>query len=118
MLVASYEQVQFVHQNVAALGYFTGLGAYLLRGETIDRRTSVDLALLELSDSRLLCRALGTSARIGHAARVSRARVIKRESESGFADALPDALHDLEAQARTLRTFVAWPAAGTSTGGR
>jgi rhombotail lipoprotein len=84
MALVSYDQVTHTDQNKLSMGYLTIVGAYVLRGNTQDFATLVDLAVVDPATRSLLLRAGGTHAWHDTTTLVDADRNARKGSSDGF----------------------------------
>ena len=84
MALVSYDQVTHGDDNKLSLGYLTIVGAFVLRGNSHETATLVDLAVVDPATRSLVLRAGGTDQRGGNSTMVDVGRDTRHDSASGF----------------------------------
>ena len=106
IVLLSYDQTQFVDQGLMSLTYWTGLGAYMARGEKNDTQTMFEAVVLDIPSRRMLFRAPGTSTVKGSATLVNKSQGLREDSETGFRQATEDMIRHLDTQLASFRAKV------------
>lgn len=84
MALVSHDQVTHGDDNKLSLGYLTIVGAFVLRGNSHETATLVDLAVVDPATRSLVLRAGGTDQRGGSSTMVDASRDMRHEGASGF----------------------------------
>jgi rhombotail lipoprotein len=84
MALASYDQITHKDDNKLSLGYLTIVGAYLLKGSSLEVATLIDLAVVDPATRSLVLRAGGTDRQHGTSTLVDEQRDSRRASATGF----------------------------------
>ena len=84
MALVSHDQVTHGDDNKLSLGYLTIVGAFVLRGNSHETATLVDLAVVDPATRSLVLRAGGTDQRGGNSTMVDVGRDTRHDSASGF----------------------------------
>jgi rhombotail lipoprotein len=89
MALVSYDQVTYADDNKWSLGYLTIVGAYMVKGNTNDTTTLVDLAVVDPKTRSLVLRAGGTDTHHQNSTLIDSQRDIRLASTASF-DAATD----------------------------
>jgi rhombotail lipoprotein len=84
MAVVSYDQVTYTDDNKWSLGYLTIVGAYVVKGNTNDTTTLVDLAVVDPRTRSLELRAGGTDTHHQNSTMIDSQRDIRLASAASF----------------------------------
>lgn len=84
MALVSYDQVTYTDDNKWSLGYLTIVGAYVVKGNTNDITTLVDLAVVDPKTRSLVLRAGGTDTHHQNSTMINSNRDIRLGSAAGF----------------------------------
>jgi len=84
MALVSYDQVTHGDDNKLSLGYLTIVGAYVLRGNSHDTATLVDLAVIDPATRSLVLRAGGIDTRHGNSTLIDVNRDTRQDSARSF----------------------------------
>lgn len=96
LALASYDQVTYWDQNNWSLGYFTIVGAYMLKGNQHDVVTLMDLAVVDPTSRSILLRAGGTDERGKHTTAADETREARESQVSGFSAATDDLIEHFD----------------------
>jgi rhombotail lipoprotein len=101
--LVSYDQVQ----NAGATGwsflYWTGIGAYVIKGDQYDVLTAVETAVFDVRSRRLLMRAGGMSNSRGAATMVGFSESARAARRQGFEEAIKDMITKLHGEVKAFR---------------
>jgi rhombotail lipoprotein len=95
IVLLSYDQSVVTTQDLAALSYWTIVGAYLIPGEKNDTQTLLDAAVYDIASRKLLFRAPGTSVVKSRDTLISNAERRRENSIEGFQLAAADLTKNL-----------------------
>jgi rhombotail lipoprotein len=109
----SYDQVQFREKTRNSVWYWTGVGAYMAKGDQFDVHTMIESTVIDVKSHRLLFRAAGTSLQHGGATAANVAETTRAARTVGFQQALDQLIPQLQS---SLETFREHARAGTATG--
>jgi rhombotail lipoprotein len=84
MALVSYDQVTYTDDNKWSLGYLTIVGAYVVKGNTNDTTTLVDLAVVDPKTRSLVLRAGGTDTHHQNSTMIDSQRDVRLASTAGF----------------------------------
>ena len=84
MALVSYDQVAYTDDNKWSLGYLTIVGAYVVKGNTNDTTTLVDLAVVDPRTRSLVLRAGGTDTHHQNSTMIDSPRDIRLASGASF----------------------------------
>lgn len=87
MALVSYDQVTHEDPNKWSLGYLTIIGAYVLKGNSHDISTLVDLAVVDPATRSLVIRAGGVDTRQGSSTLIDEARDSREAATAAFSAA-------------------------------
>ncbi len=96
--LVSYDQSQFTDEGLAAITYWTLVGAYVIPGEKNDTHTMVDAAVYDIASRKLLFRAPGLSHRKSRATPVNLSEQLRLDSLAGFTEASDALIKNLDEQ--------------------
>jgi rhombotail lipoprotein len=106
MALVSYDQVTHGDDNKLSLGYLTIVGAYVLRGNSHDTATLVDLAVIDPATRSLVLRAGGTDTRHGNSTLVDVNRDTRQDSASSFRAATAQMIDNFDIALTTFESDV------------
>jgi rhombotail lipoprotein len=84
MALVSYDQVTYTDDNKWSLGYLTIVGAYVVKGNTNDTTTLVDLAVVDPKTRSLVLRAGGTDTHHQNSTMIDARRDMRLASAASF----------------------------------
>lgn len=84
MALVSYDQVVHADENSWSLGYWTIVGAYVLKGNRHDVATLVDLAVVDPATRSLVLRAGGTDTRHGNTTLIDAGRETREAANQSY----------------------------------
>lgn len=105
----SYDQVQNTDEGVMSSLYWTGIGAYVVKGEKNDTSTMIDAAVFHIPDHRMLFRAAGTSHVSASSTPVNLSEQLRLDSYSGFQQAIANLETNLKTQIEQFQSTLANP---------
>jgi len=94
----SFDQTQFVEEGLAAISYWTLLGAYVVPAEKNTTHTLMDAAVYDIASRKLLFRAPGVSRIRDYATPVNLAEKMRQNCRQGFKEASRDLIANLDAE--------------------
>jgi len=94
----SFDQTQFVEEGLAAISYWTLLGAYVVPAEKNTTHTLMDAAVYDIASRKLLFRAPGVSRIRDFSTPVNLAEQMRQNSLKGFKEASRDLITNLDAE--------------------
>ncbi len=97
MALVSHDQVMHGDENKLSLGYLTIVGAFVLRGNSHETATLVDLAVVDPATRSLVLRAGGTDIRGGNSTAVDVNRDVRHDSAGGFEAATAHMIDNFDA---------------------
>lgn len=97
MALVSYDQVTHEENNNWSLGYLTIVGAYLLKGNSHDLATLVDLAVVDPTTRSLVIRAGGVDTRQGSSTLIDEARESREAASAAFSAATDQMIANFDA---------------------
>ena len=104
IVVLSYDQAQFTDQHqLAALSYWTLVGAYVVPAERNTTHTMIDAAVYHLPSHKMLFRAPGISRVQRHSTPVDLAVALRDDEHQGFMKASDDLTVSLKQQLDVFR---------------
>ena len=106
MALVSYDQVTHGDDNKLSLGYLTIVGAYVLRGNSHDTATLVDLAVVDPATRSLVLRAGGTDTRSGNSTLIDVNRDMRHASAGGFEAATVKMIDNFDTALTTFESDV------------
>ncbi len=98
IVLLSYDQSTFTSEGLAALTYWTIVGAYVVPGEKNDTQTLLDAAVYDIASRSLLFRAPGTSVIKSRSALVGNAEQRREDGIRGFNEAGAELKRNLTAE--------------------
>lgn len=84
IVLLSYDQTIVTSNDLAALTYWTIIGAYVIPGEKNDTQTLIDAAVYDISSRKLLFRAPGSSVVKSRDTWISNSETLRENSVEGF----------------------------------
>jgi rhombotail lipoprotein len=104
IVVLSYDQAQFTDQHqLAALSYWTLVGAYVVPAERNTTHTMIDAAVYHLPSHKMLFRAPGISRVQRHSTPVDLVVALREDEHQGFTTASDDLTVNLKQQLDVFR---------------
>jgi rhombotail lipoprotein len=103
VLLVSFDQVQFSSANRWSFLYWTGLGAYVVKGERYDILTALEVSVIDVASRRLLMHAGGRSTLKGDATWVGVAERSRAARNRSFETALEELSGNLHREIATFR---------------
>lgn len=104
--LVSYDQVIYREDNKYALGYWTIVGAYVVKGTVNDTITLVDLAVVDPQTRSLVLRAGGTDTHHQNSTWVDMPRSVRMGSSEGFDAATSRMIGNFDAALSAFETDV------------
>lgn len=101
--LVSYDQVQFTHEGLLSLTYWTLIGAYVIAGEKNDTSTMLDTAVYDIKSKKMLFRAPGTSNVKGRSTPVNLSEELRNDSLKSFDEAAKHMVSNLNVQLEQFR---------------
>ena len=127
MALVSYDQVTYTDDNKWSLGYLTIVGAYVVKGNTNDITTLVDLAVVDPKTRSLVLRAGGTDTHHQNSTMIDSQRDVRLASAASFDAATEQMIVHFDSALTAFQTdvhegranvrVVAQSSTGTSGGG-
>jgi rhombotail lipoprotein len=99
----SFDQVQHADANKLSLLYWTGVGAYLVKGDEFDILTAVDTSVFDIRSRRLLMHATGMSKLKGSATLVGFNADAREARAKGLTEAVGEMVHNLHQEVASFR---------------
>jgi rhombotail lipoprotein len=103
VVLVSYDQVQNSGASGWSFLYWTGVGAYVIKGDRYDILTAVETSVFDIRSRRLLVRASGVSTIKGSATMIGFAEHAREARTSGFAAAMKDMIDKLRHELQVFR---------------
>jgi rhombotail lipoprotein len=107
IVLLSYDQSMFTSEGVAALTYWTIVGAYVVPGEKNDTQTLIDAAVYDIRSRTLLFRAPGTSLVKSRSTLVANGAQLREDGVRGFAEAGAELKKNLAVELEAFKQRVA-----------
>jgi rhombotail lipoprotein len=104
--LVSYDQIQFTHQGVLSLAYWTIVGAWIVQGEKNDTQTLMDAVVFDIASHRMLFRAPGTSQVKARSTPINLSEELMADSRKGFDDATTQMIANLKAELENFKVRV------------
>ncbi len=101
--LVSFDQVQNAGATRTSFLYWTGVGAYLIKGDQYDILTAVETSVFDIKSRQLLLRAGGISNIKGSATMVSFPEQAREARTQGFENAFSDMINKLHGEVKTFR---------------
>lgn len=101
--LVSYDQVQHADATPLSILYWTGIGAYIVPGDSYDVLTVVETAVFDIKSRRLLMRAAGTSNVKGSATLVGFSGQSRDARLKSFGEAVTQMIANLHGEVKTFR---------------
>lgn len=101
--LVSFVQVQNAGASRTSFLYWTGVGAYLIKGDQYDILTAVETSVFDIKSRQLLLRASGISNIKGSATMVSFPERAREARSQGFDKAFSDMITRLHGEVKTFR---------------
>lgn len=106
MVLLSYDQAQFVSEDVVSLSYWTIIGVYVIQGEKNDTHTMLDAAVFDIKSQKLLFRAPGISHIKTSATPINLSEQLREDRSQGFKEASEDLAQSLETHLKLFQEKV------------
>ncbi len=104
--LVSYDQIQFTHEGLMSLAYWTIVGAYVVEGERNDTQTLMDCVVLDIASRKMLFRAPGTSRIKADATPIDLSEELRRDSRRGFEQADNEMIAGLKTELENFKVRV------------
>ena len=101
--LVSFDQVQHTGATGWSFLYWTGIGAYVIKGDQYDVLTAVDTAVLDIKSRRLLMRATGISNFKGTATMVGFTEQAREARTHSFEEAIKEMIGKLHSEVKAFR---------------